>query len=591
MPVDPRGDAPLFGLAARDAAHIAASWEDDGEPVRSEDDCLDIINSVFPIAGPHMPLGRGDDCAELTFTQGGVALSTDFFWQDAHFRTWYSTPFEVGAKALAGAVSDLAAAGARPLGFSVGLMLPERCSRRSLLHIMQGMHSVAEPHGLTLSGGDLSRSSMLGFAVTVWGESALPKQPFFLRRGQAIPGDVIFLIGRVGMARVGFLHLEHQGRNAIDEFPECVLAHLLPRPLVAEGQTLARLAAEFARQHPETPGRMGLMDVSDGLARDLPRLLGTLGADLALPPALIHPEVHAAAEKNGLPAASYLIQGAEDYALLGSCSPALWRNVREALPQTVAIGRVAPVAGLLLDGTPVTEHGFDHFAPSSQASTGFPCRAASAPAVAAPPASLRGGLPLRPLPAACAAAVRETTDLCRAAWGRGLLAGFNGNASLLVELPEEETACLITRSGAAKSGLTARDFALLAGTGDILAGAGPSSEAGMHLAVYAACPDTRAVLHTHPPCLLALGLRLPPEERLNLPLYEADAYRACLAFVPALPPGSAELAGAVAEAARTRPAIWLENHGLVAHGASLRQALALMEELEQLAAVQLKSLG
>lgn len=632
-----KADAPLFGLAVCDAAQIAASWERDGEPLRSEDDCLSIINSVFPKNGPHMPLGRGDDCAELIFPRNNAALSTDFFWQDAHFRTWYSTPFEVGAKALAGAVSDLAAAGARPLGFSLGLMLPERCSRRALRHMMQGMHSVAEAHGLVLSGGDLSRSGLLGFSVTVWGESTLPEPPRFFQRGQAQPGDIIFLIGAVGMARVGFLHLESQGRSAIHTCPACVMAHLLPRPLVAEGQSLTRLATDFARQHPETPGRMALMDVSDGLARDLPRLLGTLGADLTLPPRLIHPEIHAAAEKNGLPAITYLLQGAEDYALLGSCSPALWKHVQKTLPHAVALGRAVSRMGIVLEGAPVTEHGFDHFAahdhesadspapaqhtPPETCSAGTGARSAlphapgaspevqengadasaasgpesippgapSAPLMAAPPASLRCAAQ-RPLPESCAAAVEATAQVCRAAWGRGLLAGFNGNASCLVALPEHEATCLITRSGAAKSGLTGQDFALLALHGGLLAGAAPSSEAGMHLAVYAACPETRAVLHTHPPCLLALGLLVPPGERLDLPLYEAAAYRACLAFVPALPPGSAELAEAVAEAARTHPAIWLENHGLVAHGHSLHQALALMEELEQLAAVQIQTL-
>lgn len=186
------------------------------------------------------------------------------------------------------------------------------------------------------------------------------------------------------------------------------------------------------------------------------------------------------------------------------------------------------------------------------------------------------------------ALVREMRMICRDAWLQNLLSGSNGNASRRLD-----AAVCITRSGAAKGRLRPQDCCLVRITdGAIISGSRPSSETGMHLAVYGQRPDCTAILHTHPRSLLALGLclNMPEENFLQLPLYEAAVWRAKLAFVPALPPGSAELAEAVGEAARTHPAVWLAGHGLCATGKNLAEALCLTEELEHLAAVQLCTL-
>lgn len=197
-----------------------------------------------------------------------------------------------------------------------------------------------------------------------------------------------------------------------------------------------------------------------------------------------------------------------------------------------------------------------------------------------------------PLPDA-APAWREIVRCCRDAWRIGLLRGFNGNASL--RLPQ---GVLITRSGCAKGRLRAADACLQAADGTLLHGGPASSEGRMHLAVYAALPQTRAVLHTHPPLLLSLSLRLAAldpqgwrDDFLNLPLFESSAWRQRIAFAPSLPPGSPELAQAVAEAAQTAPAVWMEGHGLCCHGENLDFCLGLSEHLEHLAAVQLARAG
>ncbi|MCL2123916.1 MAG: class II aldolase/adducin family protein [Desulfovibrionaceae bacterium] len=189
-------------------------------------------------------------------------------------------------------------------------------------------------------------------------------------------------------------------------------------------------------------------------------------------------------------------------------------------------------------------------------------------------------------------------DACRRAWERGLLSGCSGNVSLRVR---EE--CLVTCSGAAKGYLRAEDIIAVRMADGLCPmrirretdGAEtprrPSSELGMHLALYRARPDIAAIVHAHPGHLLALSLRVEEQDFLRLPLFEAETLRAGLAFVPALPPGTEELARAAAFAA-ARPtvrALWLRGHGLACLGGTLTRALALAEELEHLAGVQLSA--
>ena len=191
--------------------------------------------------------------------------------------------------------------------------------------------------------------------------------------------------------------------------------------------------------------------------------------------------------------------------------------------------------------------------------------------------------------------VEEIRDVCRDAWTQGLLSGCNGNASRRLPAPHEGIACL-TCTGAAKGRLAPQNCCLVEiASAAPLYGGPASTESGMHLAIYNAKPQCGAILHTHPRRLLALSLRLEKEgqgleEFLRLPLFEANVWRARLGFAPALPPGTAELADAVARASLDHPAVWMAGHGLCSTGATLAEALCLTEELEHLAAIQLLSM-
>ena len=332
----------------------------------SEDALLACIDRHFPRAHDRLLLGRGDDCALLAPT-GPLCLSADMFLEGVHFRRSYFSAREAGHKALAVNVSDIAAMGARPTGFALCLGLPGDTPLDWVDGFCAGMAALARAHDLPLVGGDLSAADTVQASVSVWGEQATPdpQGAHFLRRGQASPGDVIFCVGAIGLARVGLRLLEKaRTADAVAEvralWPAACAAHLTPQPQVAAGLALARLRTLHAAP-------MGLMDVSDGLARDLPRLLGAgpRGADITLTsdalPDILPDELRRHAAAHGLDPLREALAGGEDYALAGTCPPTLWEDVRRTVPGAWCLGRVTGVPGLTLLGAPLEIQGFDHF--------------------------------------------------------------------------------------------------------------------------------------------------------------------------------------------------------------------------------------
>jgi thiamine-monophosphate kinase len=312
--------------------------------LKSEEHFLKIINDVFPGAHPHMLVGRGDDCAVLS-CPGKLCLSSDLFQEDVHFRLSYFCPEDVGYKALAVNLSDLAAHGAEPLGFNLNLVWPSYLDAGFCRDMLEGMAQLALQFDLALAGGDLSFGRCLGLGVTIWGQS--PDR--FLLRGKCRPGDVVFIVGEVGLARCGLMLLEKDFVNSY-RYPFSTACHLRPVPLVGEGRLLAKL--EFVK---------GLMDVSDGLARDLPRFLpGDAGLEIDLPFA-VNPEVANYCEIMKIDPVLFSLLGGEDYALVGGCALDDWPRVRKVLPSAWKLGRVISDEGVYVDGNRLSLKGFDHF--------------------------------------------------------------------------------------------------------------------------------------------------------------------------------------------------------------------------------------
>ncbi|MDE5833784.1 MAG: thiamine-phosphate kinase [Desulfovibrio sp.] len=328
----------------------------------SEDATLEALARRFPNSHSRLDLCRGDDCAIFKGDRK-FCVSADLFLEDVHFRRSYFSAAEIGHKALAVNISDLAACGARPTAFFLSLGFDESVGEGWLDGFFGGMAALAGKYGLVLAGGDLSRSARLVVSITVIGEAL--DGAGFLKRGGSMPGDAIFAVGELGLARVGLLALEREGEAARTKWPACCEAHLRPTPKVEAGLMLAR-AGGNARPP-------ALMDVSDGVCRDLPRLLGlsgelashsgNLGAKLEYAESWLHPEVVAYwREENENPVLQTLI-GGEDYALLGSCAPDMAQTLRKAIPGFRLIGKVTGDGELRCDDVNLAGlRGFDHFA-------------------------------------------------------------------------------------------------------------------------------------------------------------------------------------------------------------------------------------
>ncbi|MCR5814646.1 MAG: thiamine-phosphate kinase [Desulfovibrio sp.] len=330
----------------------------------SEEEILSCITRYFPNKHSAVTLGRGDDCA-LFHVEHSTAVSSDLFLENIHFRRSYFTPCEIGYKALAVNLSDLAACGARPIGFSLCLGLPDDIDMPWLNQFFLGMSQLADKYAISLIGGDLSRSDSIHISITVFGE--ISGVSCFLPRGGSMPGDILFVIGQLGLAHVGLELLERYGRSAMEKWPHACHAHLQPEPQCAAGLVLSRAA--FNARPP------ALMDVSDGLIRDLPRLLGKsgelitslnsgnlLGAELHLTESQLHPEVLAWSHEQHQNAVYTALLGGEDYALLGTCAPDLLPTLEAAIPEFQSIGIITKNDKISCNGLELQEcEGFDHF--------------------------------------------------------------------------------------------------------------------------------------------------------------------------------------------------------------------------------------
>lgn len=207
-------------------------------------------------------LGIGDDCALLSIPQGhDLALTTDTLVEGVHFFSDVR-PDDLGHKALAVNLSDLAAMGAGPFAVTLALTLP-RADADWLEGFATGFFALAERFGVELVGGDITHGPLT--VVTVQALGVVP-EGLALRRGGARPGDEVFLTGMLGEAGLGLRILQEQ-TTASDA---AALRHLLrPEPRVAAGLALRGLAS-------------ACIDVSDGLSADLGHILEASGAGACL---------------------------------------------------------------------------------------------------------------------------------------------------------------------------------------------------------------------------------------------------------------------------------------------------------------------
>jgi thiamine-monophosphate kinase len=326
-------------------------------------------------AGGKVLLGIGDDAALLRPPAGhAVVLTVDAQVEGVHFLSGWLTPAEIGARAVAASASDLAAMAALPAGVLISITLPAAAPDSLFRGLFRGALAEARRAGLAVLGGNLS-SGPLSVSVTAVG-SVLPREP--LTRSGARAGDGIFVTGWPGRAAIGRAVIE-SGSRGVGRFggraaSACRRAFAAPSPRIEEARRLARSLRPRA-----------MIDISDGLSRDLAHLLGSgiragggrvLGAalDAGLIRSLIEEEgCGELARRLGLDPLEAALSGGEDYELLlaaparGADSIALRFRKSFGLPLT-RVGSVERRPGLRLvgewlpaRGRKISASGYDHF--------------------------------------------------------------------------------------------------------------------------------------------------------------------------------------------------------------------------------------
>ena len=294
--------------------------------------------------------GLGDDCAVLTPGEGMLVASTDVSVEDVHFRRAWLTAEEIGWRATAAALSDLAADGAEAAGVLVGLTVPGSADDQDVDAVMLGAGAAAADAGAKLVGGDLSSGAAWSVAVTVLGWAAAP-----VDRAGARPGDGLWLTGTLGGPRAA-LEAWRRG-DTPDETARRAFAH--PTPRIRAGRWLA--------QH----GAVAMIDLSDGLAADASHVAAAsgVGLSLELDRVPVAPAARPEAARLGVPAERFAAESGEEYELLVALPAGFGPDDVRAFESVcglplIRIGEVVAGAGVQarLAGAPLILTGYDHFA-------------------------------------------------------------------------------------------------------------------------------------------------------------------------------------------------------------------------------------
>ncbi|MBO0677265.1 thiamine-phosphate kinase [Mycolicibacterium sp. S2-37] len=273
-------------------------------------------------------VGPGDDGAVLAAPDGHVVVSTDMLIEGRHFRLDWSTPHDVGRKAVAQNAADIEAMGAVATGFVVGFGAPSHTPVAAATALSDGLWEEAGAIGAGIVGGDMVSAPQWVVSVTVLGDLA-GRRP--VRRGGARPGDVVAVIGDVGASAAGYELL----RRGIGGFDALRRTHLVPRPPYGQG----RVAADA--------GATAMTDVSDGLLADLAHIASASGCVVDISRDLLGADYRAladAAAATGADPWQWILGGGEDHALVATFAadpPLGWRVIGRVLagaPQVVVDG-------------------------------------------------------------------------------------------------------------------------------------------------------------------------------------------------------------------------------------------------------------
>ncbi len=259
-------------------------------------------------------VGPGDDAAVLTAGDGKTVVSTDMLVEGRHFRLDWSSPHDVGRKAVAQNAADIEAMGATVTAFVVAFGAPGDTATARALELADGMWREARALGAGIVGGDLVSAPQWVISVTVLGDLA-GRAPV-LRSGARV-GDTLAVTGGLGRSAAGF----YLWQNDIDGFDALRRLHLVPEPPYGQG----RVAADG--------GATAMTDVSDGLIADLRHIADASGVGINVSTAALTPDRNALSDAAAVTAADpweWVLGGGEDHALVATfpgAPPHGWRAI------------------------------------------------------------------------------------------------------------------------------------------------------------------------------------------------------------------------------------------------------------------------
>jgi len=322
---------------------------------------IDSIKAQYDIPAKSLIKGIGDDCAVLRYQSGRVLLFTaDMLVQDIHFVIGKIPFYQLGRKAAAVNLSDIAAMGGRPLVLFISLAVPAETEVEEIQELYRGMWEICEPHGLTIGGGDTVASpDKLVINISVIGDA---RENEVLYRSGASLGDTIYLTGYVGDSRAGLKILTNEITPPEEVGTYFIKAHNEPVPLVEAGMSIAASGIASA-----------MIDLSDGLLSDLGHICeeSRVGALLFAEKIPLSSELKRLAGVVGFNPLDFALSGGEDYQLLFTVPAEHEQGIEELfkehdLTAPYPIGEIVQGQGIRMvkaDGSAaeLQHKGFNHF--------------------------------------------------------------------------------------------------------------------------------------------------------------------------------------------------------------------------------------
>lgn len=320
------------------------------------------IKEIVQVSAEDIIAGIGDDCAVLrTANDQTLLLSTDTLIEGVHFNLSYFTFYDLGWRAMAVNLSDIAAMGGWPSFVLVALGLPRTLQVESVEELYRGMKALTDKYQVAIIGGDTTRApDRLYLSLAVIGQAAARQVAC---RSNAKVGDALFVTGTLGAACAGLKVLTAADASLVEKFPAAVHKHLKPEPRLNE----ARFLVEQFSLH-------AMIDISDGLAAEVHHICASsrVGAVLFEQNIPLDQDTRAIAELLGETSSEYALNGGEDFELLFSARETDGQKLATLFQEKFGmactqIGKVVEEpAGISLKRTsgqriPLQDKGYDHF--------------------------------------------------------------------------------------------------------------------------------------------------------------------------------------------------------------------------------------